>query len=102
MRFLLVIILINIFFVSNSFALKDGKTLYKKCRGCHGINGKHIPFERINGVIGGRDKVELEMIINSIRDGNYKEHKINNIMQKVVKKFTNEEVVIISEYISRF
>jgi|LGOV01.1.fsa_nt_gb cytochrome c553 len=102
MRFLLVLMVASLLFMTNSFAAKDGKTLYKKCRGCHGIDGKHIPFEQRNGILAGREKIELELIINAIHDGNYKDGKLNKIMQKVIRKFSPEEIVIVSEYISRF
>ena len=102
MRVLLVLIMTSMLFITNGVAARDGKTLYKKCRGCHGIDGKHIPFELKNGVIAGRDKVELELIIKAIHDGNYKESKLNKIMQKVITKFRPEEISILAEYISRF
>ena len=102
MKFLLVVMTICTLFVSNTFAVNDGKTLYKKCRGCHGIDGKHVPFERANGVIAGRDKVELELIIKAIHDGDYPQSKLNKIMKKVITKFSPEEIVIIAEYISKF
>ena len=102
MKFIWVILVASLLFISSGFAAKDGKTLYKKCRGCHGIDAKHVPFEVKNGVLAGRDKVELELIIRAIHDGNYKESKLNKIMQKVITRFSDEEIVIISEYISRF
>lgn len=102
MRVLLVLMMTSMLFMTNAIAARDGKTLYKKCRGCHGIDGKHIPFEMKNGVIAGRDKVELELIIKAIHDGNYKEGKINKIMQKILMKFSPEEISIVAEYISRF
>ncbi|MDA7847959.1 hypothetical protein N8972_00525 [Sulfurospirillum sp.] len=102
MKFLFVMMVTCTLFLSNGFAAKDGKTLYKKCRGCHGTDGKHIPFEQKNGVLAGRDKVELELIIKAINDGNYKEGKLNKIMQKVIAKFTPEDITVVSEYISRF
>lgn len=102
MRILLVLMMTSMFFMTNGIAAKDGKTLYKKCRGCHGIDGKHIPFEQRNGILAGRDKIELELIIKAIYDGNYKESKLNKIMQKVITKFSPEEISIVAEYISRF
>lgn len=102
MRILFVFMITCTLFISSGFAIKDGKTLYKKCRGCHGVDGKHIPFERTNGVLAGRDKVELELIIRAINEGNYKDGKLNAIMKKVITQFSNEEIVVISEYISKF
>lgn len=89
-------------FVSIGFAARDGKTLYKKCRGCHGINGRHIPFERKSGFLAGRNKEEIKSIIQAIKNGSYPSDKLNNIMQKTISKFSDAEVEVVSEYISRF
>lgn len=86
---------------SNSFSA-DGKTLYKKCRGCHGIDGRHVPFERPQGILAGRDKVETELIIKVIRDGACPADKLNKIMRKVIGKFSDEDISNISEYIATF
>lgn len=102
MKFLFVLVVTCILFLTSGNAAKDGQTLYKKCRGCHGVDGKHIPFEQKNGVLAGREKIELELIINAIHDGKYKDNKLNKIMQKVIRKFTPEEITIVSQYISEF
>jgi len=102
MKFLLVLVATCTLFVSSSFAVKDGETLYKKCRGCHGVDGKHVPFEIVSGVIAGRDKVELELIIKAIKEGDYKEGRLNKIMKKVLVKFSNKDIAVVSEYISKF
>lgn len=87
--------------VSFSFSA-DGKTLYKKCQGCHGMSGKHIPFEREQGVLAGRDKVEIELIIRAINDGSYTGDKLNKIMKKTINQFSDEEIKNVSEYIGNF
>ena len=102
MRFIWIFVVTCTLFVSSGFCAKDGKTLYKKCRGCHGVDGKHIPFEQKSGVLAGRDKVELELIIKAIHDGNYPKTKLNKIMQKVITKFSEEEISNIAEYVSKF
>ena len=102
MNFFFVLVVTCVLFLTGAFAAKDGQTLYKKCRGCHGVDGRHIPFEQENGVLAGRDKVELALIIQAIHDGKYKDGKLNKIMQKVITKFTPEEIAIVSEYISTF
>ena len=87
--------------VSFSFSA-DGKTLYKKCKGCHGVDGKHVPFERPQGVLAGRDKVEIEFIIRAISDGSYPGDKLNLIMKKTINKFSDEDIKNIAEYIGNF
>lgn len=80
----------------------NGQKLYKKCRGCHGIDGKHVPFERKHGVIAGRDKVEIELIVRAIKDGSYSGDKLNQIMRKIIVKYSEEDIKDISEYIGKF
>ena len=102
MKFLLVLMITSVLFMTNSFAVKDGKTLYKKCRGCHGTDGKNVPFEKKNGLLAGREKIELEFILKAMHDGYYEENKQNKIMQKVITKFNPEEISMVAEYISKF
>lgn len=87
--------------LSSSFGA-DGKTLYKKCRGCHGVDGKHVPFERQEGVLAGREAVEMELIIKAISDGSYPGDKLNMIMKKLINKFSEEDIKNISIYIGSF
>lgn len=76
------------------------KKLYRKCAGCHGKDGKHVPFEKENGVLHGRDKQELKLIMEAIRDGFYKDDKLNKIMRKAIRKFSDKEIDMVAEYIS--
>ncbi len=99
MRILLVTCML---FVISCFGVQDGEDIYKKCRGCHGIDGKHLPFERANGFLIGRDKTELLHIIKDIHYGSYKKAKINKIMQKVISKLSIKEIESVAEYISKF
>jgi len=87
--------------LSSSFS-SDGKVLYKKCRGCHGSDGKYIPFERKNGVLAGRDKVEIEILIRSIKDGSYSTDRLTKIMRNAISKFSDDDIKIISAYIGQF
>jgi len=88
---LLYIFVAFIFILSSSFGA-DGETLYKKCKGCHGIDGKHIPFERQEGVLAGREAIEIELIIKAINDGSYPGDKVNTIMKKIINRFTEEDI----------
>ncbi len=95
------VVLIHILFASSLFSA-DGQTLYKKCRGCHGVDGKHVPFERKQGVLAGKDKIEISLLINVIKDGGYPADKLNKIMRKIINKLSNEDIEKISEYIGNF
>ena len=96
------ILLITCLLFISCFGLQNGKHVYKKCRGCHGLNGEHLPFERPNGFLIGRDKEELLHIIKDIHYGSFKKAKINKIMQKVIAKLSIEEIEAVAEYISKF
>ncbi len=102
MKLLLIFIFTCLFFINSSFAAQDGKTLYKKCRGCHGIDGRHVPFELKNGVLAGREKEELVFIIKAIKDGKYPVSKLSTIMRKTISNFSEEDILSISQYISKF
>ena len=95
------IILVSFFLVNSSFGA-DGKTLYNKCRGCHGIDGKHVPFERPQGILAGRDQAEIELLIKAVKDGSYPADKLNKIMRHVIDKFSDEDISTISAYIGSF
>ncbi len=102
MKVLLVYVFTCLLFVNSSLIAQDGKTLYKKCRGCHGIDGRYVPFERENGVLAGREKEELVLTIKAIKDGKYPVSKLSNIMRKTISRFSEEDILSISQYISKF
>lgn len=101
MRLLFSIFLTCMVSFTFSFA-SDGRALYKKCKGCHGANGRHVPFERPNGVLVGRDAISLELILQAMKNDNYSGGKINKIMKKQIDKFSDEDILEISIYISIF
>ncbi len=88
--------------VSGVFAANEGKILYKTCKGCHGVDGRHVPYEKTNGVLAGRNKLELELIIKAIYDGNYTQSRVNSIMKKTISKLNKEDIPVLAEYISKF
>ncbi|MDD3323543.1 MAG: c-type cytochrome [Sulfurospirillaceae bacterium] len=86
-------------FLSVLMFAEDGAQLYAKCKGCHGLDGKHIAYEK-GSPIAGRDKEELKLIMVAIRDGNYKKDRVNFVMRKVVSKLTEPEIEALSAYIN--
>lgn len=85
-------------FAQISFA-RSGEELYRKCIGCHGKDAKHAPFEKESGILYGREVEELKIIMKAIRDGDYPSDKLNIIMQKSIKSFSDEDIDLISKYI---
>lgn len=94
------ILLLSFLLVSSAYAT-DASKLYRKCAGCHGRDAKHAPYEREAGILHGRSQEELEIIITMIKDGEYKNDKINTIMRKAISKLSKDDVKAIAHYISR-
>lgn len=85
-----------------SLSYADGRTLYKKCKGCHGKTAMHAPFEIQTGIIAGRTQEELQAIMIAIKNDAYKDGKLNQIMKKTISRFSNEEIEELAKYISTF
>jgi cytochrome c553 len=74
----------------------DGKVLYEKeCKTCHGANGEGDK-EKFYPVIAGQHYKYLLRQMTDIRDG--KRRNANPDMVKVIKPYTNEQLVAISAY----
>ena len=76
--------------------IADGKALYEKqCKECHGANGEGQK-EKFYPVIAGQHYKYLLRQMTEIRDG--KRRNANPDMVKVIKPYTNEQLVAISAY----
>ncbi len=74
----------------------DGKALYEKqCQECHGKNGEGNK-DKFYPVIAGQHYKYLLRQMTEIRDG--KRRNANPDMVKVIKPYTNEQLVAISAY----
>lgn len=100
MKFLVSLFFTCMFLVASE-AKVDAQQLYKKCVGCHGKDAKHAPYERPAGILHGRTQEELKLIMLMIRSGEYKNDKINKIMTKSIKNFSDADIEAVSEYISK-
>ncbi len=73
-----------------------GKDLYEKqCKECHGANGEGVK-EKFYPVIAGQHYKYLLRQMTEIRDGHRR--NANPDMVKVIKPYTNEQLVAISAY----
>jgi cytochrome c553 len=73
-----------------------GKDLYEKqCKECHGANGEGLK-EKFYPVIAGQHYKYLLRQMTDIRDG--KRRNANPDMVKIIKPYTNEQLVAISAY----
>jgi len=76
--------------------IADGKVLYEKqCKECHGANGQGNK-EKFYPVIAGQHYKYLLRQMTEIRDG--KRRNANPDMVKVIKPYTNDQLVAISAY----
>lgn len=76
--------------------LADGKALYEKeCRECHGKNGEGVK-EKFYPVIAGQHYKYLLRQMTEIRDGHRR--NANPDMVKIIKKYTNDQLISISAY----
>ena len=73
-----------------------GKELYEKqCKECHGVNGEGVK-EKFYPVIAGQHYKYLLRQMTEIRDGHRR--NANPDMVKVIKPYTNDQLVAISAY----
>ncbi|PWB55879.1 MAG: cytochrome C [Nitrosomonadales bacterium] len=76
--------------------IAKGKELYEKqCKECHGMNGEGNK-EKFYPVIAGQHYKYLLRQMTEIRDG--KRRNANPDMVKIIKPYTNEQLVAISAY----
>ena len=78
--------------------IATGKKLFKKCVSCHGKEGKK-PLKGFPYVAGQKREYVFMQLID-IRDGNRKNGK-SKLMLPFVKKLSNEQIAMISEYLSQ-
>ncbi|MDQ5877929.1 MAG: hypothetical protein QG616_1626 [Pseudomonadota bacterium] len=76
--------------------LADGKAMYEKdCKTCHGANGEGVK-DKFYPVIAGQHYKYLLRQMTEIRDGHRR--NANPDMVKVIKPYTNEQLISISAY----
>jgi cytochrome c553 len=76
--------------------VSQGKELYEKqCKECHGANGQGVK-EKFYPVIAGQHYKYLLRQMTEIRDG--KRRNANPDMVKIIKKYTDQQLVAISAY----
>jgi cytochrome c553 len=78
--------------------MAEGKKLYKKCKSCHGKEGKKplkgYPY------LAGQKHIYLVQQITDIRDGKRKNGKVK-IMVSFVKKLTDAQINALASYLSQ-
>ena len=72
---------------------------YKKCVGCHGVNGEKKALGK-SLVIADMNSTEIVTALNGYKDGTYG-GPMKSIMKGQVAKLTQEEIEEIATYISK-
>jgi cytochrome c553 len=76
--------------------LAEGKAMYEKdCKTCHGANGEGVK-DKFYPVIAGQHYRYLLRQMTEIRDGHRR--NANPDMVKVIKPYTNDQLISISAY----
>ncbi|MBC8237688.1 MAG: c-type cytochrome [Helicobacteraceae bacterium] len=84
--------------IIGSSAMADGATLYKKCAGCHGMNGEKVALGK-SKIIANMSEAELNTAMNGYKDGSYG-GPMKGLMKGQVAKLSTEEISSLSTYIT--
>lgn len=77
----------------------DGKALYAKCAGCHGMNGEKAALGK-SAMINSWTTQEIEDALNGYKDGSYG-GAMKGMMKGQVAGLSAEEITAIAKHISK-
>lgn len=78
----------------------DGAQLYKKCAGCHGVNGEKKALNK-SQVITGWSKEEALSALKGYQDGSYG-GAMKGLMKAQLNGYSDEDLEKVSEHIATF
>ncbi len=79
---------------------EDGASLYKACQGCHGAQGER-PAMGVSLPLKGQSAEDLTKKMHGYKDGTYGESK-KAIMVNLLKRFSDEQIVMLADHIAKF
>lgn len=79
-------------------SVKDGATIYKVCSSCHGLNAEKSALGK-SKVIQGWSAGEVSEALNGYKDGSYG-GTMKEVMKGQVGKLSEEDIELVSQYIS--
>lgn len=102
MRYLVVVSVFFFMLVMGVFATAqaDGRGVYVKCIGCHGVDGSKHALN-VSPPIKGQSAGELERKLFGYLDGSFGGDK-KIVMTNVLKKLSEEDIREVSKYVSEF
>ena len=83
-----------------SLMADSGESLYKKCAGCHGVNGEKKALNK-SKVIAGISKDQLIVALAGYKDGSYG-GAMKGLMKGQVASLSEADIKKVSEYIVTF
>jgi cytochrome c553 len=85
--------------VTASFAFADGKALYAKCAGCHGVNAQNKALGK-SKVIKGWKKSKIVKALKGYKKGTYG-GAMKGIMKGQVATYSDKQISQVADYISK-
>lgn len=82
-----------------SFAAADGKAVFAKCQGCHGVNAEKKAMG-VSEVIKGMPAAEIEKRLNAYKTGTFTDSKMN-MMKSQTAKLSADEIKAVAAYVSK-
>ena len=86
--------------VNDAVSTPDATGLYKKCAGCHGVNGEKVALGK-SKIIKGWDILKTTNAINGYKDGSYG-GVMKGLMKSQVNSLNDKEIEALSKLISTF
>jgi cytochrome c553 len=80
--------------------VKDGKALYGKCAGCHGVDGKTKALGKAP-VIAGQKAEVLKKLLEEYKAGERNAYGMGTLMQGQVAGLSESELAALADYISK-
>lgn len=78
--------------------MADGASLYKKCAGCHGMDGSKIALGKSKN-ISQMSEEELNTAMNGYKDGSYG-GAMKGLMKGQVARLSKDDIALISKHIA--
>ncbi len=83
---------------ATSLAATDGVALYKKCAGCHGVNGEKKALGK-SMIIKGWEKEKTIAALKGYKDGSYG-GTMKGLMKGQVMSLSDEQIELIAKFIA--
>lgn len=84
----------------NAPSTGDGATLYVKCAGCHGSDGKTKALGK-SAIIAGQSADELKKKLDAYKAGNRNVSGMGALMQGQVASLDENQIAVLADYIAR-